>query len=66
LKFRRRQLGQFIDNLGYTHVFNLVCNGKNATANSIRQWKLRRQFPHPGADFVRRFHGFDGDDVRSL
>ena len=22
--------------------------------------------PHAGADFVRRLHGFDGDDVRSL
>ena len=33
LKFRRRQLGQFIDNLGYTYVFNLVCTGKIATAN---------------------------------
>jgi hypothetical protein len=36
LKFRRRQLAQFIDNLGYTHVFNLVCIGKIATANSIQ------------------------------
>jgi hypothetical protein len=36
LKFRRRQLGQFIDDLGYTHVFNLVCTGKIATANSVQ------------------------------
>jgi hypothetical protein len=39
------------------------CNGK---FKSKRQRMLCRQFPHAGADFVRRLHGFDEDDVRSL
>jgi hypothetical protein len=37
LTFRRRQLGQFIDDLGYTHDLNLVCTGRIATANSVNK-----------------------------
>ena len=31
-QFRRRQLRQFVDNLGCAHGFNLVCNGRFAMA----------------------------------
>ena len=35
VKFRRRQLRQFVNDLGRAHVFNLVSSRKIATANSV-------------------------------